>query len=78
MVIAVKKKGETKDSLFRKFTRAFINENIVDEVRQKLFYKKPSQVKKEKEKERRQSRSLRSSRSSRTSKSIKSGRSRRI
>jgi len=59
MVIAVKKKGETKDSLFRKFTRSFIDEDIVDDVRRKLFYKKPSLLKKEKEKERRQGRSKR-------------------
>lgn len=51
MVVVDKKKGETKDSLFRKFTRIFIEENIVDDVRKKLFYKKPSLVKKEKEKE---------------------------
>ncbi len=54
MVYASKKKGETKDSMFRKFTRSFIDEEIVDDVRKKLFYKKPSILKKEKEKERRQ------------------------
>lgn len=59
MVVAVKKKGETKDSLFRKFTRSFIDEDIVDDVRRKLFYKKPSLLKKEKEKERRQGKSKR-------------------
>lgn len=59
MVIAIKKRGETKDSLFRKFTRSFIDEEIVEDVRKKLFYKKPSLVKKEKEKERRQSRGRR-------------------
>ena len=37
--------------LFRKFTKIFIEENIVDEVRNKLFYKKPSLLRKEKEKE---------------------------
>ncbi len=59
MVIAIKKRGETKDSLFRKFTRSFIDEEIVEDVRKKLFYKKPSLIKKEKEKERRQSRGRR-------------------
>lgn len=54
MVIVRKKKGETKDNMFRKFTKIFIEENIVDEVRNKLFYKKPSIVRKEKEKERSQ------------------------
>ncbi len=51
MVFVSKKKGESKDSLFRKFTKIFIEENVVDEVRSKLFYKKPSLLRKEKEKE---------------------------
>ncbi len=59
MVVMIKKKGETKDSLFRKFTRSFIEEDIVTEVRNKLFYKKPSLVRKEKEKERLQKRGRR-------------------
>lgn len=54
MVIVIKKKGETKDSMFRKFSKIFIEENVVDEVRKKQFYKKPSLIKKEKEKERMQ------------------------
>lgn len=54
MVVVKKKKGETKDNMFRKFSKIFIEENIVDEVRNKLFYKKPSIVRKEKEKERSQ------------------------
>jgi len=52
MVFATKKRGETKDSLFRKFTRSFIEEDIITEVRSKLFYKKPSLLRREKEKER--------------------------
>ncbi|MBI4009102.1 30S ribosomal protein S21 [Candidatus Roizmanbacteria bacterium] len=51
MVFVSKKKGESKDSLFRKFTRIFIEEDMVTEVRKKLFYKKPSILRKEKEKE---------------------------
>lgn len=54
MVVVNKKKGENKDNMFRKFSKIFIEENIVDEVRNKLFYKKPSIVRKEKEKERSQ------------------------
>jgi ribosomal protein S21 len=50
MIVVIKKKGESKDSLFRKFTKNFIDENIVEEVRNKLFYKKPSLIRKEKEK----------------------------
>ena len=57
MVFVSKKKGESKDKLFRKFTKIFIEENIVDEVRSKLFYKKPSLLRKEKEKELLKSRS---------------------
>lgn len=52
MVIVTRKKGETKDSMFRKFSRVFMEENIVDELRKKQYYKKPSLKKKEEEKER--------------------------
>ncbi len=52
MVFVTKKKGESKDQIFKKFTRMFINEDIVDEVRKKQFYKKPSLQRKEDEKER--------------------------
>jgi len=51
MVVVVKKRGDSKDHLFRKFTKTFIEEDIVNEVRKKLFYKKPSLVKKEEIKE---------------------------
>ncbi len=52
MVYITRRKGETKDSMFRKFSRMFMEENIVDELRKKQFYKKPSLKKKEEEKER--------------------------
>lgn len=52
MVVITKKKGESKDSVFRKFTRMFIQEEIVDEVRARMYYKRPSQERKEEEKER--------------------------
>ncbi|MFH1826835.1 MAG: 30S ribosomal protein S21 [bacterium] len=52
MVIVNKKRGESKDSMFRKFSKIFIDEDIVNEVRNRLFYKKPSIVRKEREKER--------------------------
>ena len=65
MVIVTKKKGESKDSLFRKFTKMFIEEKVVDEVRNRLFYKRPSLVRKEKEKEMRQKRYTRPFRRSR-------------
>ena len=47
MVLVIKRKGETKDSMFRKFTRSFIDEEIVDTLRKKMFYKKPSLKRKE-------------------------------
>ncbi len=50
MVVVKKEKGETKDSLFRRFNKLFIEENIAEEFKRKLFYKKPSLWKKEKKK----------------------------
>ena len=58
MVFVIKRKGESKDSMFRKFTRSFIDEEIVDTLRKKMFYKKPSLKRKEEEKERMKNRSL--------------------
>ncbi len=58
MVLVIKRKGETKDSMFRKFTRSFIDEEIVDTLRKKMFYKKPSLKRKDEEKERMKNRSL--------------------
>lgn len=51
MIVVLKKKGETKDRLFRKFTRIFREEDVVFEVNRKAFYKNPSILKKEKKKE---------------------------
>lgn len=51
MVVIVKKKGETKDSLFRKFSKSFIEEDILNTLKKKQFYKKPSLARKEEEKE---------------------------
>lgn len=56
MVVITKKKGETKDALFRKFSRIFIDEDIVNTLKKKQFYKKPSLIRKEEEKEKRKSR----------------------
>ena len=50
MVVVKKEKGETKDSLFRRFTKLFLEENIVEEVKKRIFYRKPSLIKKEKKK----------------------------
>jgi len=51
MVVIQKQKGETKESIFRKFTKIFIEENIINELKKHLFYKKPSLVRREEEKE---------------------------
>ena len=58
MVYVTKRKGESKDSMFRKFTRSFIDEEIVDTLRKRQYYKKPSLKRKEEEKERMKNRSL--------------------
>jgi ribosomal protein S21 len=50
MVTIVKKKGENNEALFRKFGRLVMEENLQDEVRGRMYYIKPSQVRKEKEK----------------------------
>ncbi|MEO6508510.1 MAG: 30S ribosomal protein S21 [Patescibacteria group bacterium] len=52
MVVITKRKGDTKDSMLRKFTKTFIEEDMINELRDKQYYKKPSRLKKEKEKER--------------------------
>jgi len=52
MVVIQKGKGESKDNIFRKFSKIFFEENIVNDLRKRQFYKKPSLVRKEEEKER--------------------------
>lgn len=43
--------GESPDSLIRKFTKKVINEGILIQLKDKEFYKKPSERKKEKKRE---------------------------
>lgn len=52
MIVIVKKPGESKDNLFRKFSKETKEENLLFEVSKKLFHKKKSLQKKEKEKDR--------------------------
>lgn len=59
MIVVVKRKGETNDIFFKKFSRLFKGEDIVYEVNKKLFFKKPSLLKKEKMKERMKRRAYR-------------------
>ncbi|KKQ37562.1 MAG: hypothetical protein US54_C0031G0003 [Candidatus Roizmanbacteria bacterium GW2011_GWA2_37_7] len=62
MVVVTNKKGKSVDNMFREFSRRFFESKIVDDVRGRMYYKRPSQVRKEEEKERlkhrRQRRSL--------------------
>ena len=43
--------GESSDSLIRKFTKKVISEGILLELKEKEFYKKPSEKRKERNKE---------------------------
>ena len=53
MVVVTRKKGESKDSLLRRFMKIFLEEEIVETLKDKMFYKKPSIIKKEKNRNRR-------------------------
>lgn len=52
MIVVTKKKGESKDNMFRKFSKLYKEEDIVYEVNRKMFFKKDSLLKKERERER--------------------------
>lgn len=43
--------GESSDSLIRKFSRKVMNDGILLELKEKEYYKKPSEKRKEKMKE---------------------------
>lgn len=51
--------GESPDSLIRKFTKKVISEGILAELKEKEFYKKPSERRKEKMKELKKRRKIR-------------------
>jgi len=51
MVVIIKNKSDTKDAMFRKFSRAIMEEDLVNELRKRQFYKKPSLKRKDDEKE---------------------------
>lgn len=51
MVVVQKKKGESTDRLLKRFVKISKDENINFEVSKKMFFKKPSEMKKEKQKE---------------------------
>ncbi len=50
MVVVKRNKGESSESVWRKFGKINYEENLVDELRARKYYKKPSLVRKEEEK----------------------------
>ncbi len=51
MVSVKKRRDQSKDSMLRRFSRMVIEEGIIDEVRDRMYYKSPSLIKKERTKE---------------------------
>lgn len=51
MIVVKAQPGDTSDSLIRKFTKKVLLEGILQDMRKREFYQKPSEVKKEKAKE---------------------------
>ena len=47
MVVVTNKRGKSVDTMFREFSRQFFDSKIVDEIRARMYYKRPSQVRKE-------------------------------
>lgn len=48
MIVVKKMPGESDESLIRKFTRKVITEGILQEVKRRQFYLKPSLARKQK------------------------------
>lgn len=48
MIVVLKRKGDSKDNLFRKFKKMFNEEDIIFDVNKKIFFKNPTLLKKEK------------------------------
>lgn len=70
MIVVSKKKGEPKDNMFRKFSKIFKDEDIIFEVNRKVFFKKPSLLKKEKDREKIKRRIMRKSQNSHYGKNL--------
>ena len=47
MIFVKAQPGETSDSLIRKFTRKVLEEGIIQELKDKAFYVKPAEKRKE-------------------------------
>jgi len=58
MVVVVKKKGESTDRLFKRFTKAFRDENITFDVNKKKYFKTKKEIKKDKQKDKAKRRSF--------------------
>lgn len=51
MIVVKAQPGDTSDSLIRKFSKKVISEGILQELKKKEFYQKPSELRKEKAKQ---------------------------
>ena len=51
MAVVKARPGDTADSMIRKFSKKVFNEGIVEEAKKREFFKKPSEIKKERKKE---------------------------
>jgi ribosomal protein S21 len=61
MVVVYKGKGESSESVWRKFGKINYEENLVEELRERKYYRKPSIAKKEIEESRRKTKRRRRS-----------------
>lgn len=53
MVFVKAKPGESSESVIRKFLKKVFDEQVVQQIKDRQFYKSPSEIKKEKKKRRR-------------------------
>jgi len=51
MVFVKAQPGDSSDSLIRKFSRKVLTEGVLQDLKKREFYQKPSQIKKDKNKE---------------------------
>jgi len=59
MIVVLKKKGENKENIFKKFSKLYKEEDVVFEVNRKMFHKPPALLKKEKDREKAKRRAMR-------------------
>jgi len=51
MVSVRKNRDQSKDTMFRRFSRLVLEEGIIDEFKDRMYHKTPSEIKKDKKKE---------------------------